>query len=345
LRSGSEVNVAGADRILLSFLCRPAHCHVAAKKPAELCTPKGTEPAAGAVLDGKLMSPREGIKGSSMPGREMLLPLTGADELEPPLREETFKGSSDGGPRGEFQAQFSHEILPPPGLGEGEPEPPPLGLRRLPRMPANTRKPEVGHHRALTQLLAEQSLFSPSNKDQREPAICQALGPNVEGCQVVLELCGAGASVVPHHLRRIGPVSLEARPLLVGWRHQSELHQCVVLAGAKEFTRTDHFCIAKVRGEMWLFAASPLRLLRPVVAGGPHDAGASKDEDSQTSCSCTVLAPNEFTALVTGDRIALEVDGADTGATSGQADAHRCMLYWRFTQVLRPTPASAAKAA
>jgi hypothetical protein len=127
--------------------------------------------------------------------------------------------------------------------------------------------------------------------------------------------------------------------MLVGWRHQPDLHQCVVLAGIQAFSSNDLFCIAKVRGELWLFAAAPLSLLQRTGAGG--DAAAEEDEDDDfEGCCCTHLAPNEFTKLTAGDRIVLEGAGANSGR-----DTDRCVLYWQFMQVFGPTPVSAAKAA
>jgi len=207
-------------------------------------------------------------------------------------REETIPGSSDSGTRAEPEAL--HELSPSPDFAE-EPEPQPQGKRRLSvsRIPAASalRRPAVGHHRALTQLLATQGLFALSK--QLETTIAQAVGPKAGGSQVALELRGAGASVVPRALRRVGPVSLDARPMLVGWRHQPDLHQCVVLAGTQAFSSNDLFCIAKVRGELWLFAATPLRLLqRTFSAAG--SAGVTNRVTGASQLTPSPAAPTSF---------------------------------------------------
>jgi hypothetical protein len=337
LRSGSEVGLVGSDKVLLSFRCRPANGQgfpntsaAVAKKCLDV---SDTDEIS---LTKKSMSPLWGGKSVPLLGSVREAKILSAEEPEPMPREETILGSSDSGTRAEPEAL--HELAPSPDFAE-EPEPQPQGKRRLSRIPAASalRRPAVGHHRALTQLLATQGLFALSK--QLETTIAQAVGPKAGGCQVALELRGAGASVVPRALRRVGPVSLDARPMLVGWRHQPDLHQCVVLAGIQAFSSNDLFCIAKVRGELWLFAAAPLSLLQRTGAGG--DAAAEEDEDDDfEGCCCTHLAPNEFTKLTAGDRIVLEGAGANSGR-----DTDRCVLYWQFMQVFGPTPVSAAKAA
>jgi hypothetical protein len=129
--------------------------------------------------------------------------------------------------------------------------------------------------------------------------------------EIVLELSGEGVLDVPPSQRCIGPVSLGERPLLVGRRHQPELHQRAISKECLEFLSRDHFCVAYEGGEFWLLALTTNRIWR--------------DRDGE----CPVLlARDDLVTLFPGDRILLgpgsEVAPADTVCRS---------LVWHFKRV------------
>jgi len=129
--------------------------------------------------------------------------------------------------------------------------------------------------------------------------------------QIVLELSGEGVLDVPVSRRTIGPVSLGERPLLVGRRHQPELHQCSVSEECLEFLSRDHFCVAYEGGEFWLLALTSNRIWR--------------DRDGEPPVQ---LARDDLVTLLPGDRIAL-----GTGRDVSSAELARRRLCWQFHRV------------
>mmetsp|Transcript_8894 Transcript_8894/g.20913 ORF Transcript_8894/g.20913 Transcript_8894/m.20913 type:complete len:1062 (-) Transcript_8894:329-3514(-) len=129
--------------------------------------------------------------------------------------------------------------------------------------------------------------------------------------QIMLELSGEGVLDVPVSRRTIGPVSLGERPLLVGRRHQPELHQCSVSEECLEFLSRDHFCVAYEGGEFWLLALTSNRIWR--------------DRDGETPVQ---LARDDLVTLLPGDRIAL-----GTGSDISSAELARRRLCWHFRRV------------
>ncbi|CAK0897811.1 unnamed protein product, partial [Prorocentrum cordatum] len=81
---------------------------------------------------------------------------------------------------------------------------------------------------------------------------------------VLLELAGAPEGAHGCGPRRLGPLQLEAKPLLVGPRHQPEFFRNLLPflpAGTAE--GPPHlFCLAFLGEERWLFAVVPLLLIR-----------------------------------------------------------------------------------
>jgi hypothetical protein len=136
----------------------------------------------------------------------------------------------------------------------------------------------------------------------RTPRAAVAPGP-----QAVLELQGACAPSFPASHRTLGPLGIDARPLLVGGRHQPQLHRAAVAAGCGEFASADHFCVACLGGEFWLFAVVPLTVVR--------GDGSFK-----------VLGRDDFIRLLEGDRIVL-VDSDDASSR----DAAQRRLCWHFS--------------
>lgn len=129
--------------------------------------------------------------------------------------------------------------------------------------------------------------------------------------KIMLELSGEGVLDVPVSRRTIGPVSLGERPLLVGRRHQPELHQQAVSEECLEFLSRDHFCVAYEGSEFWLLALTSNRIWR--------------DRDGENPVQ---LARDDLVTILPGDRIAL---GTGTGIMS--ADLARRRLCWHFRKV------------
>ena len=81
------------------------------------------------------------------------------------------------------------------------------------------------------------------------------LRENSRGRMVVMELCGEGVLDVPSEQRRVGPVSLEeGSPLVIGRRHQPELHRRTVTKECLQFVSREHFEIALEGGDFRLRA-------------------------------------------------------------------------------------------
>lgn len=129
--------------------------------------------------------------------------------------------------------------------------------------------------------------------------------------QIILELCGEGVLDVPLSRRTIGPVSLGDRPLLIGRRHQPELHQNAVSEECLEFLSRDHFCVAYEGGEFWLLALTSNRIWR--------------DRDGERPVQ---LARDDLVTLLPGDCIAL-----GTGGEVLTAEVARRRLCWHFRRV------------
>ncbi|CAE7598300.1 unnamed protein product [Symbiodinium sp. CCMP2456] len=72
---------------------------------------------------------------------------------------------------------------------------------------------------------------------------------------ICLELSGDGVLDVPASERRIGPVSVADQPMIVGRKHQPELHKRAVNPQCLKFMSRDHFSISCERG---LFRIEPL---------------------------------------------------------------------------------------
>ncbi|CAK0870073.1 unnamed protein product, partial [Prorocentrum cordatum] len=125
---------------------------------------------------------------------------------------------------------------------------------------------------------------------------------------VVLELCGEGVADVPLRQRSVGPTPLGDRPLLVGRRHQPELHERAVTKECIEFLSRDHFCVAFEGGEFWLLALTSNRMWR--------------DRDGEEPVQ---LARDDLVTLLPGDRIVL-----GTGGDVLSAAAARRRLCWHF---------------
>jgi len=88
---------------------------------------------------------------------------------------------------------------------------------------------------------------------------------------VLLELFGDGVRDLPLEQRSIGPHVLGDQPLLVGKRHQAELHSLAVREEMQGFISADHFCVAAYTSsgldsaKFWLLVMTPDRpvWLRP----------------------------------------------------------------------------------
>eukprot|EP00929_Paragymnodinium_shiwhaense_P075916 TRINITY_DN3889_c0_g1_i2.p1 TRINITY_DN3889_c0_g1~~TRINITY_DN3889_c0_g1_i2.p1 ORF type:complete len:1032 (-),score=220.04 TRINITY_DN3889_c0_g1_i2:393-3488(-) len=128
--------------------------------------------------------------------------------------------------------------------------------------------------------------------------------------EVVLELHGEGVLPVPLADRRIGPMSVVSEPLVVGRRHQVELHKRAISKECLQFLSRDHFQIFVEGGEFKLEALTS----NPIWRDRP---GAEAIE----------LARNDIVGLVFNDRIALGTGG--DAATVTMEDA-RSRLCWTF---------------
>jgi len=155
-----------------------------------------------------------------------------------------------------------------------------------------------------------------SQERGRMPATSSAPPPPSESgvraeTRIVLELSGDGVLPVPIEQRRIGPVSL-LEPVLVGRRHQPELHRQAILKDCLQFLSRDHFQITyapRRQGyEIMALTSNPIWLMRRWAGSDPIEL--RKDEN----------VPMEF-----GDRVAL---GTGTSTTNAEEAINR--LCWTF---------------
>lgn len=79
---------------------------------------------------------------------------------------------------------------------------------------------------------------------------------------VTLSLSGDALLQVPVFNRRVGPVSLAGKPLLVGSRHQPELFGDGMMKAYSNIVDRDHFCIASEGGAFWLLCLTSKGLWR-----------------------------------------------------------------------------------
>lgn len=122
---------------------------------------------------------------------------------------------------------------------------------------------------------------------------------------IVLELCGEGVLDVPAEQRRIGPLSVVGRPLLVGRRHQPELHRRAVTKDCLQFLSRDHFQISWESGEFKMLALTSNPIWR--------------DRDGTRAVE---LARGEVVPVMAGDRILL-----GTGADASVTEARRSLCW------------------
>lgn len=131
--------------------------------------------------------------------------------------------------------------------------------------------------------------------------------------QVTLELTGdCVLDEVPASERRIGPLSLASSALVVGRRHQADLHRNAVKKEVLSFISRDHFRISLEGSTFQLCALTPNPLYRFRDGKEPVE-----------------LMSGEEVEIVSGDRIALGTGYDDV--FSAAADAFR-RLRWEFRQ-------------
>ncbi|CAE7545168.1 unnamed protein product [Symbiodinium microadriaticum] len=131
---------------------------------------------------------------------------------------------------------------------------------------------------------------------------------------ICLELSGDGVLDVPASERRIGPVSVADQPMIVGRKHQPELHKRAVNPQCLKFMSRDHFSISCERG---LFRIEPLTsnpMWRFRVGLEPLELEQQKPAE-----------------LRSGDRVAL-----GTGSDNSPEAALQS-LCWLFTEGADPT--------
>jgi len=88
---------------------------------------------------------------------------------------------------------------------------------------------------------------------------------------VALELWGERVTEAPVEKRRVGPISLAGKPLLVGSRHQPEILNEALLQGLAGVVDRDHYCIASEGGVFRHLCLTPKGLWR-VREGKRHIA-------------------------------------------------------------------------
>lgn len=123
---------------------------------------------------------------------------------------------------------------------------------------------------------------------------------------IILELSGAGVRDLPVEQRRIGPLQLGKRPLIVGRRHQKELLQAAVHEDCIDFISRDHFVIAYESSSFMFLALSQNRLWLFRDGLAPR-----------------TLVKEQVEGLVPGDRIVL-----GTGEQTAEDSCRR--LCWHF---------------
>lgn len=126
--------------------------------------------------------------------------------------------------------------------------------------------------------------------------------------EVVLELCGEGVLDVSPGERRIGPQNLAKKDLIIGRRHQPELHRRAVSKDCLQFVSRDHFQIS-IQGNQFR--------LRPLTSN-PIWLNSEGKEPLE-------IGRGDAATLEFGDRIALGTGGGNISAE----EACR-KLYWQF---------------
>lgn len=245
-------------------------------------------------------------------------------------------GNAPGWTAYRYHRKESADPEPGPSL---EPGPPPQPPQRKPAMPLPKeapespkktrpgpppptatdsppkRKPAAASTRSSPSKDVPPFGFSRSEEVSRATAVPPNLGGQPSGpseptadTKVVLELSGDGVLEVPLAQRRIGPQSLAIEPIVVGRRHQPELHRRAVAKDCLQFLSRDHFQISFANGRYQLRALTSNPIWR-----------ARANEDSLE------LTAQQNVDLVFGDRIAL---GTGDSVTSS-ATALRT-LCWSF---------------
>jgi len=149
--------------------------------------------------------------------------------------------------------------------------------------------------------------FAPSSR--AEAAGCP--DPTNSPGKFMLELGGAGVLDVPRSQRIIDLVDLQDNAIIVGRKHQLELHRRAMKKECLEFVSREHFRVEIKSGKYFLkvLTSNPLWLARD----GQRPSEMNKGEE-------TVLLPNDSIIIDTEDREPYEAD------LSGK------LLYWRFKQ-------------
>jgi len=137
------------------------------------------------------------------------------------------------------------------------------------------------------------------------------------GTEIILELCGLGVLDVGVEQRRIGPMSLK-EPLVVGRRHQPDMHRAAVDQEWLAFVSRDHFRVSYENGRYQLCAMTSNPIWR-------------KRGDAQL----LELQRGEVATLASGDHIVL-------GTGSSPEDACK-RLYWKFNVAGERTPLNLGK--
>jgi len=138
--------------------------------------------------------------------------------------------------------------------------------------------------------------------------------------QVILELSGDGVLDVPLSQRRIGPQSLAIESIVVGRRHQPDLHRRAVAKDCLQFLSRDHFQISFTNGGY---------LLRALTSNPIWRARGNEETIELTTQQDVDLAFGDRIALGTGDRVTSSVTALRT-------------LCWSFRQASAEEASEAA---
>lgn len=144
---------------------------------------------------------------------------------------------------------------------------------------------------------------------------------------IVLELWGEAVLDVPLWQRRIGPLVMDPRTqLIVGPRHQPDLHKRALAEDCCDTLDGQDFAVNYINGELWLCAMSSKRIWH------------SRSNESAIAMARGDPTAHERVKLMPGDHIVL-----NTGNTEGA----RRRLCWRFrrAEVDRLQDAQAASVA
>mmetsp|Transcript_26914 Transcript_26914/g.68395 ORF Transcript_26914/g.68395 Transcript_26914/m.68395 type:complete len:815 (+) Transcript_26914:3-2447(+) len=135
-----------------------------------------------------------------------------------------------------------------------------------------------------------------------QPGKCKT----ADDLEIILELSGDGVLDVPLAERSIGPLPISELPLLVGRKHQPELHRRAVSKDCLQFLSRDHFRISFEGGEfkMLVMTSNPIW----------------RDRNGQCSAE---LTRGDIISLTYGDRIAL-----GTGGEAASPDDAQRSLCW-----------------